>query len=68
MDMENNQQKKYFINTTDEEVAERLRKYGFPELPKNGNKWVFVNELPNQNIVFSDNDLNGISFTNNLVI
>ena len=68
MDTKNNKNKKYFINTTDEEVAERLRKYGFPELPKNGNKWVFVNELPGNNVIFSDHDISEISFTNNLVI
>lgn len=68
MDTKNNKNKKYFINTTDEEVAERLRKYGFPELPKNGNKWVFVNELPENNVIFSDHDISEISFTNNLVI
>lgn len=62
--------KKHFINTSDEEVAKILREYGFPELPKVGNKWVFVNELPNDKSVhnFSGNDLRNTSFTNNLII
>lgn len=69
--MDTNKQK-HFINTTDEEVAKRLREYGFPELPKNGNKWVFVNELPEEQITtFSNDDLKNVgkaAFTNNLVI
>ena len=66
--MENNSQKKYFINTTDEETATRLRNMGFPELPKNGNKWVFVND-PSINCFSEDNkeDFKG-TFTNNIAI
>lgn len=61
---------KHFINTTDENVAKRLREYGFPELPKNGNKWVFVNELPDDKNIhtFANEDLKDTVFTNNLVI
>ena len=36
--------KKPFIATNDEETAEMLRKLGFHELPKQGNRWMFVNQ------------------------
>ena len=68
MDIKNNQQK-HFINTTDEEVAKQLREYGFPELPKNGNKWVFVNDLSGKtDFNFSSEKMKNVAFTNNLVI
>lgn len=34
----------HFINTSDEQTAEILRSLGFKELPKSGNKYVFVND------------------------
>lgn len=50
--MNNNKQ---FINTVDPDTADILRKYGFKELPKSGNKYVFINE-PNK-IQFSSQDM-----------
>ena len=44
-----------FINTTDEHTAEILRSLGFKELPKSGNRFVFVNE-PNK-MQFSSSDM-----------
>lgn len=44
-----------FINTTDEYTAEILRSLGFKELPKSGNRFVFVNE-PNK-MQFSSSDM-----------
>ena len=35
--------KMYFIKTTDEDTAKRLREAGFEELPKEGNHWIFLN-------------------------
>ena len=34
---------KKFIYTSDEETAEKLRQLGFQELPKEGNRWMFLN-------------------------
>ena len=34
---------KKFIYTSDEETAEKLRDLGFQELPKEGNRWMFLN-------------------------
>ncbi len=48
-------QKNQFINTTDPVTAEILRHAGFQELPKSGNKYVFINE-PNK-IQFSSQDM-----------
>lgn len=39
----NNMDKKNFIKTTDPDVAEQLRTCGYPELPKEGSFFVFVN-------------------------
>ena len=50
-----------FINTTDEQTAETLRSLGFKELPKSGNRFVFINE-PNK-IQFSSDDMK-MNFTN----
>ena len=33
-----------FINTNDEHTAEVLRSLRFKELPKNGDKYVFIND------------------------
>lgn len=32
-----------FVCTTDEQTANTLRDLGYPELPKDGSRWVFVN-------------------------
>ena len=45
---------KKFINTSDEDTAETLRRLGFQELPQNGKFWVFINE-PNKIMFSSDN-------------
>lgn len=55
--------KSHFINTTDIETADLLRKLGFKELPKSGNRFVFINE-PNK-IQFSSENMK-LNFTNTL--
>lgn len=55
--------KSHFINTTDIETADLLRKLGFKELPKSGDRFVFINE-PNK-IQFSSENLK-LNFTNTL--
>lgn len=52
----------HFINTTDSQTAELLRSLGFQELPKSGNKWVFIND---NKMVFSSEDMK-LHYTNNL--
>ena len=51
--MKNN---KHFIATTDKTTAETLRKLGFQELSKDGNRWMFINDP--DNMLFSDDKLN----------
>ena len=46
---------KHFICTTDQGTAITLRELGYTELPKEGSRWVFLNE-PNK-IVFQGEDL-----------
>lgn len=46
--------KSHFINTNDKETAEMLRNLGFKELPKSGDRYVFIND---NKIVFSSDDL-----------
>lgn len=55
--------KSHFINTTDIETADLLRKLGFKELPKSGDRFVFINE-PNK-IQFSSENMK-LNFTNAL--
>ena len=45
---------KHFIKTDDEQTAKLLREAGFPELAKEGSKWVFVNQ--GNKIEFSSDD------------
>ena len=52
-----------FINTTDIETADLLRRLGFKELPKSGNRFVFINE-PNK-IQFSSENMK-MNFTDKL--
>lgn len=54
---------KKFINTSDPDTADTLRKLGFKELPQSGKFWVFINE-PDK-IQFSSGNWN-MSFTNKL--
>ncbi len=51
--MKNNN--RHFINTTDPGTAETLRQLGFKELPKSGDRWVFINEK--DKISFSSDNL-----------
>ena len=37
-------EEKHFVKTNDPETAAILREAGFPELAKEGSKWVFVNQ------------------------
>jgi len=55
--------KQFFIHTSDEETAEKLRQLGYEELPKEGSQWVFIN---NTNLTFSDDDGMKLNFTNKI--
>jgi len=44
-----------FVCTTDEQTAKTLRELGYPELPKDGSRWVFVNTQDKK--MFSSDDL-----------
>lgn len=57
--------KKPFIKTSDEEVAKVLRKAGYPELNKEGNLYVFVNE---GNSNYSEVPLNKCVFSNTMCL
>lgn len=46
-----------FINTEDEETANLLRELGYSELPKNGNKWVFINQPGKMEFASDDMDI-----------
>lgn len=56
----NNKSKQLFIATSDEETASRLRDFGYQELPKQGNRWMFVND---GKIHFSQSDEMKVSYT-----
>lgn len=56
----------FFLQTSDEETAEILRKEGLEELEKNGKFFVFVN---NKKIKFSNNvDKTKVLYTNKLCV
>lgn len=55
--------KQFFIHTSDEETAEKLRELGYEELPKEGSQWVFIN---NTNLTFSADDGMKVNFTNKI--
>lgn len=55
--------KQFFIHTSDEETAEKLRELGYEELPKEGTQWVFIN---NTNLMFSADDSMKVNFTNKI--
>lgn len=55
---------KPFIATNDAETAEMLRRLGFQELPKQGDRWMFVN-LTGGYVEFDSKDPK-ISYTNKL--
>ena len=52
---------KKFIYTSDEETAEKLRELGFQELPKEGNRWMFIND---NKINFSSDVMKDVQTTN----
>lgn len=56
----NNKSKQLFIATSDEETASRLRDLGYQELPKQGNRWMFVND---KKVHFSKSDEMKVSYT-----
>lgn len=57
---------KYFIKTSDKEMAEYFRQHGYQELQMEGSKWVFLNKSDeNINFSYSKKKLN---FTNMLCI
>lgn len=55
--------KQFFIHTSDEETAEKLRQLGYEELPKEGSQWVFIN---NTNLTFSADDGMKLNFTDKI--
>lgn len=52
---------KKFIKTSDEETANLLRASGLMELAKEGDKWVFVNEI--NKIQFSKDKMKDVHTT-----
>ena len=56
---------KHFICTTDPDTAKMLKKLGYEELPKQGNRWMFLNNQ--DKIVFSSDNFK-LHYTNNLSI
>ncbi len=57
--------KKPFIKTSDEEVAKALREAGYPELNKEGNLYVFINEGNNN---YSEAPLGKYVFSNTMCL
>ena len=45
--------KQNFVKTSDEYTANLLREAGLTELPKEGNKWVFINDGDKKNFSIS---------------
>lgn len=52
----------HFIKTSDDKVAEELRKFGYIELSKQGNQYVFINDSKKDKTF----DQNKIIYTDNL--
>ena len=52
----------HFIKTSDEKVAQELRDYGYIELSKQGNLYVFINDSKKAKTF----DQNKIIYTDNL--
>ena len=57
--------KKNFIKTSDKEIWLLLKKEGYTELSKEGDKLVFLND---RDFKFSSYDLNNMEFTNQMHI
>lgn len=60
---DNMKNKQFFIHTSDEETAEKLRELGYEELPKEGTQWVFIN---NASLTFSSDDSMKVNFTDKI--
>ena len=57
--------KKNFIKTSDKETWLLLKKEGYTELQKEGDKWVFLND---KDFNFSSYDRKNIEYTNQMII
>ena len=57
--------KKNFIKTSDKETWLLLKKEGYTELQKEGDKWVFRND---KDFNFSSYDRKNIEYTNQMII
>ena len=57
--------KKNFIKTSDKETWLLLKREGYTELPKEGDKWVFLND---KDFNFSSHDKKNIEYTNQMII
>ena len=62
--MDKGKVKMNFIRTSSEETANKLRELGYIETPKQGLYFCFVN---NNKQLFSNNELNDITYTNQYV-
>lgn len=58
---------KHFIATTDPDTAKALRELGFQELPKQDNRWMFLNINTNE-VNFSSDKKMKVNYTNNMCI
>lgn len=57
--------KKNFIKTSDKEIWLLLKKEGYTQLPKEGDKWVFLND---KSFDFSSHDQKDMEFTDKMII
>lgn len=53
-----------FIKTSDADIAKQLRAAGFPELPREGKLFVFINQ-PEHKACFDDSD---VVYTNQICV
>lgn len=52
---------KKFISTSDLETYKMLKGLGFQEVENSNGRWTFIND---RKIVFSDNDVKNVNYTN----
>lgn len=57
--------KKNFIKTSDRETWLLLKKEGYTELQKEGDKWVFLND---KDFNFSSHEKKNMEYTNQMII
>jgi len=57
--------RKNFIKTSDKETWLLLKREGYTELPKEGDKWVFLND---KDFNFSNHDKENMEYTNQMII